>query len=131
MSRFHEAAPAVPESVGRLRRAVAEFARRQGADENVVMALQLAASEALSNAVIHGFVDRPAPGTLTVSAVRDGDAICVVGRGGGAGMRPRADSPGLGIGMPLMTGTTQALKFSEMPEGGTEVTMHFALAAAP
>jgi hypothetical protein len=31
--------------------------------------------------------------------------------------------------MPLMTGTTQALKFSEIPEGGTEVTMRFALAA--
>jgi serine/threonine-protein kinase RsbW len=129
MSRFHEAAPAVPESVGRLRRAVAEFARAQGADEDVVAALQLAASEALSNAVIHAFVDRPAPGTLTVSAVRDGDAICVVVRDDGSGMRPRADSPGLGIGMPLMTGTTQALKFSELPDGGTEVTMRFALAA--
>jgi serine/threonine-protein kinase RsbW len=129
MSRFHEAAPAVPESVGRLRRAVAEFARGQGADETVVMAVQLAASEALSNAVIHAFVDRPAPGTLTVSAVRNGDAICVVVRDDGSGMRARPDSPGLGIGMPLMTGTTQALKFREIPEGGTEVAMRFALAA--
>jgi anti-sigma regulatory factor (Ser/Thr protein kinase) len=128
VSRFHEAAPAVPASVGHLRRGVAEFARSQGADEGVVMALQLAASEALSNAVVHAFIDRPAPGTLTVSAVRDGDAICVIVRDDGCGMRPRDDSPGLGIGMPLMTGSTQALTFSEIPEGGTEVTMRFALA---
>jgi anti-sigma regulatory factor (Ser/Thr protein kinase) len=129
MSEFHEAAPAVPESVGHLRRAIGEYARSVGADDDVVMALQLAASEALSNAVIHAFVDSPAPGTLTVSAVREGDAICVVVRDDGSGMKPRDDSPGLGIGMPLMTGTTQALKFSEPPDGGTEVTMHFALAA--
>ncbi|MEA2444423.1 MAG: hypothetical protein QOJ12_1715 [Thermoleophilales bacterium] len=130
MSRFHEAAPAVPESVGHLRRGVADFARAQGAKEDVVMAMQLAASEALSNAVVHAFVDSAAPGTLTVSAIREGDAICVVVRDDGCGMRPRADSPGLGIGMPLMTGSTQGLTFSEIPEGGTEVTMRFALAGA-
>jgi anti-sigma regulatory factor (Ser/Thr protein kinase) len=130
MTRFHEAAPAVPESVGRLRRAVAEFVRAEGADEEVVVAVQLASSEALSNAVIHAFVDKPAPGTLTVCAARDGDAICVVVRDDGSGMKPRPDSPGLGIGLPLMTGTTQALKFSEVPDGGTKVTMRFAMAEA-
>jgi serine/threonine-protein kinase RsbW len=130
MTRFHEAAPAVPESVGQLRRAVAEFVRSEGADEDVVLSVQLASSEALSNAVMHAFVDRPAPGTLTVCAARDGDAICVVVRDDGSGMKPRPDSPGLGIGLPLMTGTTQALKFSEVPEGGTKVTMRFALADA-
>jgi serine/threonine-protein kinase RsbW len=130
MLRFHEAAPAVPESVGELRRAVADFARSQGADDDVVVAVQLASSEAMSNAVMHAFVDRPAPGTITVCAARDGDAICVVVRDDGSGMKPRPDSPGLGIGMPLMTGTTQGLKFSEVPDGGTKVTMRFALADA-
>ena len=130
MSRFHEAAPAVPESVGRLRRAVAEFARTQGANDEVVNSVQLASSEAMSNAVMHAFVDQPAPGTLTICAAREGDAICVVVRDDGSGMKPRPDSPGLGIGLPLMTGTTQALNFSEVPEGGTKVTMRFALPEA-
>jgi serine/threonine-protein kinase RsbW len=130
MTRFHEAAPAVPESVGRLRRAVAEFVRSQGAGEDVVVAVQLASSEAMSNAVMHAFVDRPAPGTITVSAALMEDAICVVVCDDGSGMKPRPDSPGLGIGLPLMTGTTQGLKFSEEPEGGTKVTMRFALAEA-
>ena len=130
MTRFHEVAPAVPESVGRLRRAVADFARAHGATEDVVMGLQLAASEAMSNAVVHAFVDRDAPGTLTVIAARDGDGISVVVRDDGSGMKPRTDSPGLGVGLPLMTRTTQSLKFSEGPDGGTEVAMRFALDAA-
>jgi anti-sigma regulatory factor (Ser/Thr protein kinase) len=130
MSRFHEAAPAVPESVGRLRRAVAEFVRTQGADDEVINSVQLASSEAMSNAVMHAFLDRPQPGTLTICAAREGDEICVVVRDDGSGMKPRPDSPGLGIGLPLMTGTTQSLKFSEVPEGGTKVTMRFDLPAA-
>src|SRR3954463_5237608 len=130
MTEFHDAAPAVPESVGRLRRAVGDFARALGAADDVVMALQLAASEALSNAVVHAFTDRRAPGTLTLGAGRDGDELWVVVRDDGSGMRPRPDSPGLGVGLPLMTRSTQSLKFSERPDGGTEVAMRFALGAA-
>jgi serine/threonine-protein kinase RsbW len=127
MTEFQKAAPAVPESVGQLRNAVADFARSHGAGEELLMAVQLAASEAMSNAVIHAFVDRDEPGTLTVTAVREGDEIAVIVRDDGSGMRPRPDSPGLGVGLPLMTRSTQSLKFSEVPDGGTEVAMRFAL----
>jgi anti-sigma regulatory factor (Ser/Thr protein kinase) len=130
MTRFHQVAPALPESVGSLRRAVGAFARAHGATDDVVISLELAASEALSNAVLHAFADRPKPGTLTVTAVRDGDAICVVVCDDGSGMKPRPDSPGLGVGLPVMMRTTQSLKFRESPGGGTEVAMRFALAAA-
>ena len=129
MTEFQAAAPAVPESVGRLRNAVAEFARSHGAGDEVVMALQLATSEAMSNAVVHAFVDRPAPGTLTIRAGRDGDEIWVLVRDDGSGMRPRPDSPGLGVGLPLMTRSTRSLKLGTSPEGGTEVAMRFALAS--
>jgi anti-sigma regulatory factor (Ser/Thr protein kinase) len=129
LKRFHEVAPAVPESVGKLRRAVGEFARTVGATDAAVTAVQLAASEAMSNAVVHAFADRDEPGTLTVSADRDGDEIRVVVCDDGSGMRPRPDSPGLGVGLPLMTRTTRALNFSARPEGGTEVAMRFSLVA--
>src|ERR671913_1019131 len=129
MAEFQAAAPAVPESVGQLRNAVADFARSHGAADDVVMAVQLAASEAMSNAVIHAFVDRPVPGTLTVTAGRDGDEIWVLVRDDGSGMRPRPDSPGLGVGLPLMTRSSQTLNFRARPEGGTEVAMRFSLAA--
>lgn len=124
---FDESAPAHPESVGTLRRAVTEFARAVGATADAVAALELAASEAMSNAVLHAFTDRPEPGTLTVHAAREPDAIALVVRDDGSGMRPRTDSPGLGVGVPLMTNLTQSLEFRERPEGGTEVVMRFAL----
>jgi anti-sigma regulatory factor (Ser/Thr protein kinase) len=127
MPDFREDAPAVPESVGELRRAIGEFARRHGAAEEVVMAVQLATSEAMANAVIHAFEDRDEPGTLSVAATCEGDEIAVVVCDDGVGMRPRPDSPGLGIGLPLMTRTAQSLKFSERPDGGTAVAMRFAL----
>jgi anti-sigma regulatory factor (Ser/Thr protein kinase) len=130
VAEFQEAAPAVPESVGRLRNAVAEFARGHGADDAQVMALQLATSEAMSNAVVHAFEDRPEPGTITVVAGREGDELWVLVRDDGSGMRPRPDSPGLGVGLPLMTRTTDSLKFSQAPDGGTEVSMRFGLASS-
>jgi anti-sigma regulatory factor (Ser/Thr protein kinase) len=127
MGTLHEIAPAVPESVGELRRAIGEFARKHGAGDDVVMAVQLAASEAMSNAVIHAFEDADKPGTLSVTATREGDALAVVVTDDGSGMRPRPDSPGLGVGLPIMTRSSDSLKFRERPEGGTEVAMRFAL----
>jgi anti-sigma regulatory factor (Ser/Thr protein kinase) len=81
----------------------------------------------MSNAVVHAFVDRPEPGTLTVIAFHDGDGICVVVGDDGSGMRPRPDSPGLGIGLPLMTRMSESLEFRSGPAGGTEVAMRFSL----
>jgi serine/threonine-protein kinase RsbW len=128
-AEFEEAAPAVPESVGELRNAVADFARAQGADDAKVMSVQLAVSEAMSNAVVHAFVDRPLPGTISVLAGREGDELWVLIRDDGSGMRPRPDSPGLGVGLPLMTSTADSLRLGASPDGGTEVAMRFTLAS--
>lgn len=130
MADLHEVAPAVPASVPTLRHAVAGFARDVGAAEDVIVSLQLAVSEAISNAVVHAFVDSETPGTLTVKAFPDGDGICVVVVDDGSGMRARPDSPGLGVGLPLMTQLTQSLEFRENAAGGTEVAMRFALDGA-
>lgn len=118
----------MPESVGRLRRALGQYARSLGARDDVIEALELATSEAMSNAVMHAFVDRPEPGNITLTAAPEGGELAVVVRDDGSGMRPRPDSPGLGVGLPLMTHTTQSLKFSAPPDGGTEVVMTFGLA---
>jgi anti-sigma regulatory factor (Ser/Thr protein kinase) len=127
---FQQEAPAVPQSVGELRNALADFARSHGAGEELVMAVQLATSEAMSNAVVHAYVDQPEPGKLTLLAGREGDELWVLVHDDGSGMRPRPDSPGLGVGLPLMTRTADSLKLSERPEGGTEVAMRFVLRAA-
>jgi serine/threonine-protein kinase RsbW/stage II sporulation protein AB (anti-sigma F factor) len=43
-------------------------------------------------------------------------------------MTPRPDSPGLGLGLPLMTRLADAVQISTHPEGGTEVRMTFTVA---
>jgi anti-sigma regulatory factor (Ser/Thr protein kinase) len=129
-AEFELAAPAVAESVGQLRNALGDFARSHGAGAELVMAVQLATSEAMSNAVVHAFVDRSEPGTITLLAGREGDELWVLVQDDGSGMRPRPDSPGLGVGLPLMTRTADSLKLGESPDGGTEVAMRFALRAA-
>lgn len=127
MTRFHEVAPAVPASVGQLRNAVAGFARDVGAGDELVRSMQLAVSEAMSNAVVHAYVDSAAPGTLSVTAFVQDGGFCVVVSDDGAGMRPRPDSPGLGVGLPLMTQMSESLEFRVNDAGGTEVAMRFAL----
>jgi anti-sigma regulatory factor (Ser/Thr protein kinase) len=112
-----------------MRHAIAAFVRRLGADDDVVARVQLAVSEAVTNAVVHAFSELPAPGTLTVSAYAEGGDVLVLVGDDGAGMAARPDSPGLGIGLPLMTQLTQSLEFRERPGGGTEVAMRFSLAA--
>jgi anti-sigma regulatory factor (Ser/Thr protein kinase) len=127
VSEFLQVEPAVPQSVSLLRHAVSRYARSHGAGADVVASLELAVSEAMSNAVVHAFIDRPEPGSLTVSADRDGDMLIVHVVDDGSGMRPRPDSPGLGVGVPLMTRVTQSLEFREAHDGGTGVAMRFAL----
>ncbi len=126
MDQFEQVAPAVPESVGELRRALSDYSRGLGVSDDVINGLQLAVSEAISNAVVHAFVDFPEPGTVTVKARTETDAIHVMVRDDGGGMKPRTDSPGLGIGLPLMTQMTQSLEFRENTHGGTDVEMRFA-----
>jgi anti-sigma regulatory factor (Ser/Thr protein kinase) len=121
---------AVPQSVAGIRHAVAEYAQAHGVAAQVISSMELAVSEAVSNAVVHAFVDRGEPGTVTVTAFPEDDHICVVVSDDGGGMRPRPDSPGLGVGLPLMTQMTQSLEFREGADGGTEVVMRFELAAA-
>jgi anti-sigma regulatory factor (Ser/Thr protein kinase) len=127
MARFHEEEPAVPASVGVLRHGVAEYLHDLGAGDDIVASVQLALSEAITNAIVHGFVDRPEPGTLKVSAYTEDGGLCVVVTDDGSGMKPRTDSPGIGVGLPLMTQLTESLEFRESEGGGTEVAMRFAL----
>jgi hypothetical protein len=42
-------------------------------------------------------------------------------------MRPRADSPGVGLGLPIVTSLAASFEISDGPAGGTEVRMGFRL----
>lgn len=48
----------------------------------------------------------------------------------GGGMRPRPDSPGVGLGLPLIAQMTQAFEVRSSAAGGTCLDMSFALDSA-
>jgi serine/threonine-protein kinase RsbW len=105
------------------------FAADLGADERTRQNIELAVSEAASNVVVHAYRDRDDPGEIELElATTDGDLVVSV-RDAGSGMAPRPDSPGLGLGMPLIANLADSLEIRTLDEGGTEVQMRFAVGA--
>lgn len=112
-----------------LREAVVRFAAASGASQRSREQIALAVSEALSNCVIHAYAGRDQPGQVTVEAwARDGSLIVLVSDEG-CGMVPRLDSPGLGIGLPLIAQMSDQLDV-EARDGqpGVRLRMTFAIA---
>ena len=69
------------------------------------------------------------PGTVEVRAHSQDEKVVVVVADEGRGMLPRTDSPGLGLGLPLIAQMTQSLEVHDRQGGGTEIRMSFALDA--
>ena len=122
--------PAIPASVAEARAAVSAFAEAAGANGDALAAVSLAVSEAVTNAVLHAYVDREEPGLVEVRARCEADTVVVEVADEGRGMLPRTDSPGLGLGLPLIAQMTQSLEVYDRNGGGTEIRMAFPLAAA-
>jgi serine/threonine-protein kinase RsbW len=117
---------AAPASVAKLRAAAVAFARAHGAEDEVRQAIALAVSEAATNAIVHGYRhDRDAGGaTIRLSARTDRRGrleITVADRG--VGMSPRPDSPGMGVGLPLIAQLADEVKV--LTDGGTAMVMLF------
>ena len=124
---LHRALPAVPASVPVLRAAVAEFIVAAGVGAPHVDAVKLAVSEAVTNAVMHAYVDDDEPGEVRVATcLREGE-IRVVVSDDGHGMMPRLDSPGLGVGLPFIADTADTLDIAGGEGGGTVLRMSFRL----
>jgi serine/threonine-protein kinase RsbW len=121
--------PAGPPAPGLARRAAAEFAAGEGADEQTLAAISLCVSEAVTNAVIHAYREVDEPGEVEVEAHRPNGFLCLYVRDEGCGLKPRIDSPGLGLGLPLISGAASAVEVRSAAAGGTELVMRFDLAA--
>jgi serine/threonine-protein kinase RsbW len=123
--------PAVPSTVGELRRRAAAFASAVGASAEVTHAVALTVSETVSNAVIHAYAGNE-PGRVSVRCRVDGDRLIVEVVDEGGGVRARDDSPGIGHGLAVVGALAQTLEIQPRPDGpGTIVTMSFAAAAQP
>jgi anti-sigma regulatory factor (Ser/Thr protein kinase) len=111
----------------RARQAVRAFAADQGADVHTLAAVELCVSEAVSNAVVHAYRKLGGRGPVEVEARRPEGYLCIYVRDRGSGVRRRADSPGLGLGLPLIRQTALDLDVRRHSAGGTEVLMRFEL----
>lgn len=112
-------------SVPRVRGEVAEFAAACGVPDPPLADLRLALSEALTNVVVHGYRDRAAPGEVDASVKVRASRIEVVVGDRGVGLAPRRDSPGMGLGMPLIASVAQSFEVRSRPRGGTEIHFSF------
>jgi serine/threonine-protein kinase RsbW len=123
-------APATPDHVAVLRRDVARFAREQGFAEDRTADVALAVSEALTNVVMHAYRAGERigePGRMRAEAyINGGGALIVEICDDGVGMRPNPDSPGLGLGVPIMRQVTDTLELMRDDGGpGGRVRMRF------
>jgi anti-sigma regulatory factor (Ser/Thr protein kinase) len=113
---------AEPGSVSVARHAMAEFVAGRRVDRPAV---EVAVSEAVSNAVIHAYREAREPGRIVVRARFAAARLRVEISDRGLGMRPRADSPGLGLGLPLIAQLATHVDITS--EDGTTVLMEFAV----
>src|SRR3954453_19839236 len=120
---FSRAWPAVPGSVSEVRRAVVDVVRDHGATPAALAAVELAVSEATTNAVQHAYADAPRAGTVNVTVEPQDGVVLVVGAADGNGMGPRPHGPGLGSGLPLILQMTQSFEGLQPPAGGTVLCM--------
>jgi serine/threonine-protein kinase RsbW/stage II sporulation protein AB (anti-sigma F factor) len=111
------------ENVGAVRRDVRDCATQLGAADPDGIALAL--SEALTNAIVHPYTDVP-PQDIEVVVEEAADMVVITVADSGRGVQPRSDSPGLGLGLPLIASVTQRFDVEQRPEGGTRLTLWFA-----
>jgi serine/threonine-protein kinase RsbW len=129
--RLERQAPARAEELAGLRTAVWRYALKLGAGPEIGQAVRLAVGEALTNVVMHAYAGRD-PGDMIVRAWLDDDEhFNVEVLDEGHGLIPRADSPGLGLGLGLMGQMADDLRISNR-EGrpGTTVFLRFSLTSS-
>jgi serine/threonine-protein kinase RsbW/stage II sporulation protein AB (anti-sigma F factor) len=124
-----ETFPAEAPTAALARQAAGDFAAGEGVDADTLAAVRLCVSEAVSNAVQHAYRDQDEPGPIEIRACRPNGYLCLYVRDRGCGLAPRRDSPGMGLGLPLIAQVASRVEVREPADGGTELVMRFDLAA--
>lgn len=123
-----ESYPAEPASVSAARQAIAECAAAAGATDEQLDSIRLASSEALTNAVRYAY--RARVGHVHVTARVAGGELWVLITDNGCGFHTGQESDGLGLGLALISQSTDGFSVMERSTGGTELRLRFRLDGA-
>ena len=115
---------AVPSSVAAARHAVRAYLSGVDTSDPPLGDVTLAVSEAVTNVVNHAYLG-DAPGGVRVAIELFAEEIEVVVEDFGRGMQPRPDSPGLGLGLPLMANVTDRFDTRSVIGQGTRLCLWF------
>lgn len=116
--------PGVADSVALVRSVIHTVARAADLDRRLVDDLRMAASEACNNVVLHAYPVSPGP--LIFSLAVRADAVELVVRDRGVGIRPGyGHRHGLGVGVSLINALADRAEFMSSSGTGTEVRMTF------
>jgi anti-sigma regulatory factor (Ser/Thr protein kinase) len=107
-----------------LRGAVARYLAGAGLSGRLTAVVKLAVSEAVTNAVVHAYVDADRAGPVSVTTSVSEAEVLVTVADEGCGMRPRVNSPGAGLGLPLIMQVATTVQVTQT--NGTQVAMSFA-----
>ena len=117
--------PPDPRHIGVVRREVATFASRAGIGSPALTDVQVAVSDAVTNAILHADAARD-PGCVRVDAEQTGDELIVRVREPGSGPE-QAICPAFGPRLSMIAGLAQVFGVRRCEGGATELRMHFAL----
>jgi anti-sigma regulatory factor (Ser/Thr protein kinase) len=115
-----------PANLPIVRHALRGFLEAGGTAGDTIGDILLAVTEACANVVQHAYAGVEPPGKLHLTAQRQGDEVLIAVRDHGRGFAPRPDSPGAGLGLPVIASLTERVEIRPVPESGTEVVMAFA-----
>lgn len=122
-ARLEISRPAEAMHLRDLREAVVSYARDRASVD--LAAVRLAVGEACANVVVHAYRMAEATGEIHLRAMATGDGLVVEIRDDGCGPAARSDSPGLGLGMPLMSQLAREMRVLDREPTGTLVRLTF------
>lgn len=120
--------PARAENVAIIRHALGGLGEALDLDPQTLSDIKLAVTEACTNVVVHAYPD--GTGLMEVAADVGDGVLRIAVRDDGHGIVPRPDSPGLGLGLPLIATLSETLELGKSDDDRTEVAMTFSLARA-
>jgi serine/threonine-protein kinase RsbW len=122
LERLDMRVPARATLIPRVRHVVVDLAQSHGLPDPG--AVGLAVTEALTNVVLHAYPGDE-PGEVRIVVCPEPEELVVVIRDWGSGMRPRRDTPGLGLGLPTIASLTDRFDVEDADGRGTLLRMHF------